>query len=168
MPRTVWPSQRASHRRLPGCAGAPWRSMRAPRSGSPPNTGASGSSALAPATVRVGAPARRRAASSAGAARGRPQGVAVEESEDRDALERVRVGRRATADFKEAPSVRRKGPLPAAVALDLDAFADGRRAEPAPPLLLVEVAGLQREEVDLLPGRREQRLRVLRREARAL
>src|SRR2546422_9233975 len=95
-------------------------------------------------------------------------GLAVEESEDRDALERVRVGQRATADFKEAASGRRKGPLPAAVALDLDAPADGRRAEPAPPLLLVEVAGLQREEVNLLPGRREQRLGGLRRETRAL
>src|SRR5438128_5926849 len=95
-------------------------------------------------------------------------GLAVEDSEERDALERGRVRQRATADFKEAASVCRKRPLPAAVAFDPDAFADGRRAEPAPPLLLVEVAGLQREEVDLLPGRREQRLGGLRREAHAL
>src|SRR5947208_148145 len=146
MPRTGWPSQRASHRRLPGCAGAPWRSMRAPSSVSPPNTGSSGSSALAPATMRTWAPARRSAASSSA----------------------TTVGQRATADLTEAAAGRRKGPLPAAGALDLDALADGRGAEPAPPLLLVEVAGLQREEVDLLPGRREQRLGGLRHEARAL
>ena len=45
----------------PGCAGAPCRSMRAPSSVRPPNTGSSGSSALAPATMRSSAPSLRSA-----------------------------------------------------------------------------------------------------------
>src|SRR5947208_2160073 len=72
IPSTGRPSHMASHRRLPGWAGAPWRSMRAPSSVSPPNTGSSGSSALAPATIRTSAPARWSAVSSSAITRGAP------------------------------------------------------------------------------------------------
>src|SRR5262249_35667983 len=61
IPSTALPSQIASHRRLPGWAGAPCRSIRAPSRGSPPTTGSSGSSALAPPAIRTSAPSRRAA-----------------------------------------------------------------------------------------------------------
>src|SRR5438093_1324865 len=57
MPTTGRPSQLAIQSRLPGCAGAPWRSMRAPTRARAPNTGSSGSSALAPATISTSTPA---------------------------------------------------------------------------------------------------------------
>src|SRR2546426_325022 len=70
MPSTGRSCQRARNRRLPGCAGAPCRSMRAPSRVSPPKTGSSGSSALAPATISTSAPSARSALISSATARG--------------------------------------------------------------------------------------------------
>src|SRR3989442_348711 len=78
IPSTARPSHVASQSRLPGWAGAPWRSIRAPRSVRPPKTGSSGSSALAPATISSSAPSPRSAVSSSATTRGAPRVVADE------------------------------------------------------------------------------------------
>src|SRR5439155_1745974 len=98
----------------------------------------------------------------------RLHGLPGEKGEDRYPLERVRIPQRTPTDLEEPAARRGERPLPAAVAFHLDAIADDRRREPSPGVLLVEVAGLHREDVNLVPGRREQRRGGLRREARTL
>src|SRR5438132_614023 len=91
-----------------------------------------------------------------------------EKGEDRHPLEHVHVPQRTPTDLEEPAAGRGERPLPAAVAFHLHAIADDRRRQPSPGVLLVEVTGLYREDVDLVPGRREQRCGGRRREARAL
>src|SRR5439155_1158804 len=137
--------------------------MRAPSSVSPPNTGSSGSSALAPATIRTSAPARLSAVSSSAITRGAPPAN--------------RTGKRRLPNHSafcwSAPSKRARC-LASRRSWATAPSVDGRKPRTAtsppaaPGVLLVEVTGLYREDVDLVPGRREQRCGGRRREARAL
>src|SRR5437667_426607 len=152
IPRTSWPSQRASQRRLPGWAGAqPARGARR---------------RLAGANRALGDDQRRDLAFGDGLAR--LHWLPGEKGEDRHPLEHVHVPQRTPTDLEEPAAGRGERPLPAAVAFHLHAIADDRRRQPSPGVLLVEVTGLYREDVDLVPGRREQRCGGRRREARAL
>src|SRR6185436_5524169 len=72
MPSTGRSPIQARKRRLPGCAGTPWRSMRPPARSMPRKTGSSGSSALAPAMITRSAPSPIRASMSAATAPASP------------------------------------------------------------------------------------------------
>jgi hypothetical protein len=82
-----------------------------------------------------------------------------EEGEDRDALERVGVAQRLAPHFQEPPARRGERPLPAGVALHLDPVADDRGGQPPARFLLVQVARIDGEQVNLLPGRGQEDLR---------
>src|SRR2546428_710303 len=112
--------------------------MRAPSSVSPPKTGSRGSSALAPATISTSAPSRLSAVNASATTRAEP------------------------------PACRDQCPLPPRVALHLAAVSHDRRGQPLAGFLLVQVQGLDHEQVDFLPRGLEQDLRRGRGEPRAL
>src|SRR2546428_798838 len=91
-----------------------------------------------------------------------------EKGEDRHPLEHVHVPQRTPTDLEEPAAGRGERPLPPPPALSLHPHPPDPRPPPSPGVLLVEVTGLYREDVDLVPGRREQRCGGRRREARAL
>ena len=62
---------------------------------------------------------------------------------------------RCSRDPQEAPARRGERPLPAGVALHLDAVAHRRGGQPRAGRLLVDVAGLELEQVHLLPRQAE-------------
>ena len=232
MPSTGTEPTRASQRRLPGCAGTPFRTTRPPSRSIAVNTGSSGSSAFAPAittmrapaaidssTARASAPAsasgyaspresRRtsraspqdglepRARPGRQAARGdcadgpaleplhghacpgppaallhvadhalrddegrdlgardhlpRVDHLAVEQRVHRHALEPVHRGEQRHRDPQDPSLPRDDRPLAARGIPDRDARSRGRTGDPLPRRLLVEVAGLHLDEVDLV------------------
>src|SRR5207237_4474267 len=88
-------------------------------------------------------------------------GRAVEEREDGDALVDVHGSEPGDVDAEETPPRRGQRPLAARIALHLDAVAGHRGRQPAARVFFVEVAGLERQQVELVPGQRQERPRGL-------
>ena len=93
----------------------------------------------------------------------RLDGLRFEQREDRDAFQRVDVGERLAPHAQEAPARRGERPLTSGVALHLDAVAHDHRGQPLAGFLLVQVGGLDDEQVNLFPRRLQQDLRAGRR-----
>src|SRR5207248_944034 len=64
-------------------------------------------------------------------------------------------------DAEETPAHRRQRPLAARIALHLDAIAGHRGRQPAARVFFVEVPGLERQQVELVPGQRQEHPRGL-------
>ncbi len=89
--------------------------------------------------------------------------LAREETEDRDPFLRVRVGQRLAPDVEQAAAGRGQRPLPTRVGLHLDAVAHHGGGQSLAGLLLVQVAGLDDQQVDFFPRGREQDVGGVRR-----